>query len=498
MIESINDLELQKLKKERPSLTVAAVKEFDDRLVGFSKCTRYPLLAAVPLSAFLDQGSAESPLAGLSIGELVECGTYEICVKFHIAGETLEQLTKLFKNLADDADLNAPRMEDFEVSSYVPPGIECPDTHYTPSVSEENLNSEESSDTHVKFKTGQGQIKRKLNSIEEERKLSEGFRRLRGAPQFTKIRSLIVGNYWDSEAGRAPFIEAMTFGQLVEIKIAHLLEKRSFTERKTHGILDAINKCLEEYGFTEKESEDENCVPGESVSGSNCQAAPEWQVSDLSLPALAQTIIGFFESQCSRSQTGQGGLKTVVEQIPQVLSRPQFVILWLGVDYEPELVADLMKVSLDDITAVQHKAGAILADRLREQQVPMTEHWETALAGPGIDESHLIAPYLTNDLDSDFQRTFSRMILKVLGGGHPQAFSRVFSDYWTKKSESLDLILENIIAGMPKTQEQLQQEFSAFLPFFKKEDLTEVLDDQIYFEQKKKVWKKRSKTAKKA
>ncbi len=98
-----------------------------------------------------------------------------------------------------------------------------------------------------------------IGSVEAERRITEALEQIQSSDRFSELSSQRVENFWNTSIIRAPFIEALTFKELIEVKAENLLKKKSFGNLKIHGLLDALDRALhgeQRRGSFEKEALD--------------------------------------------------------------------------------------------------------------------------------------------------------------------------------------------------------------------------------------------------
>ncbi len=85
----------------------------------------------------------------------------------------------------------------------------------------------------------------RLSSVEAEEILARALTTLTRSSVFSKIRDVIVEDFWPATGPKAPFICCMTFGQLGGMKVRNLLDKRSFGDGHVLAIEQAVKAVLE-------------------------------------------------------------------------------------------------------------------------------------------------------------------------------------------------------------------------------------------------------------
>lgn len=84
------------------------------------------------------------------------------------------------------------------------------------------------------------------NSVEIEKTIVELFQKLVSADNFAQIKYRNVGEYWGQKWHHYPFIESLTFAQLVDIKPKHLFQKRSFSVTVAGYLIEVLRRVVVE------------------------------------------------------------------------------------------------------------------------------------------------------------------------------------------------------------------------------------------------------------
>ena len=79
---------------------------------------------------------------------------------------------------------------------------------------------------------------------DEAKKLLDTFSEFKASTAFDSLADCKLKEYWSDKSVQAPFIQDMTFRQIANLKVSHLLDKRSFSDQKLEGIVAAFTKAL--------------------------------------------------------------------------------------------------------------------------------------------------------------------------------------------------------------------------------------------------------------
>lgn len=83
-----------------------------------------------------------------------------------------------------------------------------------------------------------------LSSAEVENRLRDNLRKLSENSMFGEISRKTLGSFWDENWPRAPFEEAMTLGQLVDLDLAVLWKKRTTSSGRIDRMAKAVQTAL--------------------------------------------------------------------------------------------------------------------------------------------------------------------------------------------------------------------------------------------------------------
>ena len=115
--------------------------------------------------------------------------------------------------------------------------------------------------------------------------------------------------------------------------------------------------------------------------------------------------------------------------------------------------------------------------------------WRTLLQAPAVSESAFqISGLDKTDTYPPFIRAIRVELLLSLGATPAQAFGCELSKYWTLQPAALELLLNGIVARLPKTELQLQDELTALVPQVNPMDLISVLEGEIQFSRSDGLW----------
>lgn len=91
-------------------------------------------------------------------------------------------------------------------------------------------------------------IEQSYSTVQLEINLKQKVKELQAHPKFQVIRTATVGQYWDPDWPSAPFEEALTIAQLVEMDVALLFKKRTTSGSRISYLTRAIERALKTKG----------------------------------------------------------------------------------------------------------------------------------------------------------------------------------------------------------------------------------------------------------
>ena len=242
----LSDIDLQRLRRTRVDLPAQLLLDFSATLSKFAESSRAQVLKHLKIAYFLaDLQILDSRVAELTFNELIELGTFGLCEHTLIKTDVLERLQDLLNNLVAGADDGILRDEKMYA---VPPSSLIDFSNGSAFPSDGPLQLFHKPTAVGKSRSIPGPV---LSSVESERLLIEGFDTIRNHPRIAEIGQRKLGEYWEADWLRAPFVEAMTFKQIAEMKLANLLEKRMINGDKIKGIILCIERVLQDYQVTQ-------------------------------------------------------------------------------------------------------------------------------------------------------------------------------------------------------------------------------------------------------
>lgn len=476
-MQGINDLELRKLRSEKPTLSSELVQRFAAALVEFAQSLRFAMLQGFKPASFFDGGRIGVPdLEEATFRQLVETGAYRICTLEAMGPARLQRLTELLENLVQGED--ALTSSEFLNAEYVvPPQL---------------VQSETNGGCLPPPLPAAQPPRRLLNITEAERLLTAAFDKLRRQPCFEQLRPVLLGEYWGAGRVRDPFLESITFGQLLDMKLSNLLEKRMFTDQKTAAIVAAIDDALKACGGASDRASSEPVSGASGRPEVTLRRAP-WRGPGLPLSVVHSAAALALEYQWNRVSGGREPIEQVLTLLPEVLTQTEFVLQWLAVSAD---LAEIARLTGIDPALVEEQ---LLAARrstvgLIQKTAPaFYQHWRSALAGPGVGAAELCEPYRSPRLDQGFQSVLFSLLLKALGAIPVSFGERQLAAYWTCNPGALPAMLEQVLLRLPLADPDWRQELERLFPLIEQAALLDLLAERVELDAESGSWRVRKK-----
>jgi len=204
-----------KAPRAKPETDIVLLGELEEAVSRLAESPRFDFLKNLIVAEFTDSRKA-TPLGGITFGDLRDrLRTTESL------GEDIAQLSpadhqKLLKTISELGGLGAPEPSPSAPESQPLPAPERPPRSEPPI----------------------------LSSVEAERRLTDAISALKSAPNFHLIKFSRLGDFWQEGWPRAPFEEALTLQQITEMKVAVMLEKRSFGPTKILNFVRALERAV--------------------------------------------------------------------------------------------------------------------------------------------------------------------------------------------------------------------------------------------------------------
>jgi len=440
----IHDLEIQKLKKACPKVSTDIFITLDQLLEQFIASPRAAMMEHLSLEQFSeDPDSLLGPLAHLQIGTFVEHGIGALTGLKGIKKKQVEQLILIFEKLTE--------------------GIE------ELKVSQEDIDKAVAQRArYEEFMHGRHKDLRFLGSIEAERKIQECFARL-SEPKASVLQQQKLEEFWDTSLVREPFLEGLTFRELLTMSIDALLKKRSFTNIKIHGLLRCIEAALD----TVKGRSNSEVVPGSSENSPKIE--PARQATVFSGWLAGQEIANrdfptrrWLELEWERLSDSPGQLGMLMRIIPSIMSAEEFCRV---IDY-------VFAITTPESETNQPECLKRIRDALEKSHdlSASVSLWKRLLMAPAVSEHELFDPFIDQAISVESQTLVGRAGLVILGAQVPGWEGLCLAKYWTTVPERFQAICEDLAHEENRESRLLRAQ--SYLPFIDRDTL-ELLESSI-------------------
>lgn len=483
-VTTVEDREIKKIISKRSNLTKESILALEKSVNCFQGCSRAVLLRTLPLDKFLDPDIDASAIANMTIQDLTDLGPSKFCIELDISEELLKDLASALEKIAceEPVQVDMPSAE----SAFEFEGHDCNGSNGSgavveaPKVYDRTLPDE---DLPVFMRGG------RLGSVQAEQCLQEAFDSLLMSTSEAERVGTKVGEFWGSDWPRAPFLEELTFAQLSEMKIPVLLESRSINDYKVLGLVEAVrlfgevsSAPLNLREFSTADIASESTSHPKPEPGKQLQV--NWVPSSRPLSATDHAIANYFESQSLLAVSGT--LSDILHTIPSFLTKTELALLWQIEEHGFLLCSELRGQTKSELKDCAGRALGRLEEAIIKGAPALHSHWLNALLAPGVRRKALVDPYLDSSLDDAFQQVLFSMLLVALRA------SQAAPGYLTSNPEALEEVLGMLVAGLPKSDEEMKKLIGIVLPTFKEEDAYEILADRAILDADKGVWKQKS------
>lgn len=296
--------------------TRKAIDALKEALAVFSSSNRYGFLKALQIGRLIGDESSLSSISELTCEALVETGAIGVATRFKLTSAQVERLAELLAALGNGGVLGEQPIEQRPAA---------------PQASEPVY----------------------VNSIRAEEELKQRVEELRVHPGFSKLRSTTLGKFWDASWTRAPFEEALTFGQLADMDLALLFKKRSTSGSRAHTVSQAIERALRTSSAGTKQAV-APVVPPTAAFRRIPQAVPAlpaehpWTSGSavdglVELEPATLAMIERFIETVAQPGAPAGSLREAMAPVSGILSRAEFLSLFGDAPLAPRVASQLAK-----------------------------------------------------------------------------------------------------------------------------------------------------------
>ncbi|MCB0319948.1 MAG: hypothetical protein KDD60_03420 [Bdellovibrionales bacterium] len=293
-----------------------------------------------------------------------------------------------------------------------------------------------------------------LNSVEAEKKISAAFQQLRESDAFAALQLRKVGEFWTGEFVRAPFIEELTFKELVAIPVDFLLKKRTFGNSKIHGLVHAINLALQSATPAVGRTTVGNSAVPDSQS-IRYVSPPLWEALSPHCAGSLHLLIQAIEEERMRLAQSNSFLARLLEEIPLCLSQVEFLALWFSGEGGSSVFAELARETPHCIEGYIQSGKEKLLSQLQQNFLAETEAFKEILGGAGVSEKSLHRLFFGLSAPHFTSLGILRVLCVTLGAVPPAVNETEIHGYWSLQSKGLESIVLASSRQFSNYQEQL-------------------------------------------
>ncbi|MCB0328816.1 MAG: hypothetical protein KDD70_04110 [Bdellovibrionales bacterium] len=467
----MNELEAKRLAKVKPQISPALVDEFANRIEAFQQYGQYEVLSGVHLAQFFsDPENVPESLKQKTVEDIVLSGAFAISLEPQVTSEHITELLVILSKFTPEKEAAPDHSSKYGGSSK------------TLGQRGEGEIASLRSAFGVQSTRGEYGFRDDIpmmSSVEAERKLVERYGALRNHPNFQTLKSLKVSDYWDTSIVRAPFLEELTFREVLEISVDHLLKKRSVGNSKIHCLVKAFDSLLESHLETAEKvtpnvGHDSYRVGegvGERITLARPVKAPKWRPSEYTASATARALVAQWEGirrdlyQSEDHSRSPNILSVFVTVVPELLTEEQFLSLWFTAERKPDLAEAITGMEGKDLEACKVEASRLLLKHLEERCSSDVNWIRKSAEGLGAPEEALFYPYQSPALTEGLRILALRIVMRVLGATHPRVGEEEMAGFWTFRPEGLAQLLSKVLnAGSVEEQTELLQTLAPQFP----------------------------------
>lgn len=170
-----------------------------------------------------------------------------------------------------------------------------------------------------------------FNSIQVELDLRKRLNEVRQHPNFHAFRDAALGSFWLEEWPRAPFEEALTVGQLVEMDVALLFKKRTTSGARAHYVTKALENALRASRLDKPAAPPVFAAPRTAASPPPSPARHPWITwgagEDVGDDPAILSLVEAYVAATAPQALEAGSISGVMSDLPAHLSREEFLLV---------------------------------------------------------------------------------------------------------------------------------------------------------------------------
>lgn len=459
MSESISELDVHRLRKERPELETELIQFFAQAVERFVQTAQYSVLKNLRLTYFFDEEALDDAgFIDATFEELVAIGVFDVCSLPGVSVELIESFVRVLEQLIDGSHGVAENLSDTMLLA--PPELEPVQTRGFEDLPYVPLSTPAVSDRPLKEKIIAGPV---LNSIEAEAKLLAAFRKIKEHPRAEEFFQHTLSEYWHPDWLRAPFVEALTFKQLSEMKLSNLLDKRTFSQHKTQAILLCVEAVCEKYSLIQGNEPTSALVEKKLVDEPPIRLNPKiaWRTASMDCPLIVRAMAQLLQMEAPQLLLPEA-LKRVFFT---TLSDKEGGLLLLEAAYGEEYVADLIDVDEKELNTSVTAAQRKLQKSLKRDAATEVAHIEQLLQSPAVSLGVLFTGIDTDSPSHELTVLCATAILQSIGATAAGIEDIALDHCWTANEKGFSVIWNAVKAQNPKTKKSFLALCASLLPY---------------------------------
>lgn len=463
MIElpELNELQLQRLVRNKTSLKASTVRALHDCLVRLCGSPRFELLRMLQVRSFHFKGRSHAgPVEKLTLGELVEHGAIKLSSLPSMGDQRIQAVVVTIEKLLED---NSPE-EDSLGTDWAPP--ETAAELFEGLLPTMPQQERQVSSVNLQLTKKNPSNRPHFISIKTEQNYLDVLERLRNHPKLSSILQAKMADYWIDQEARAPFEECLTFQQLLSLKVDSLLRKRSINERKLSAIIGAIENCLSTLTDPSAVLQSAKIASLSNTDRPGAQergAQRKWAAASTLESLLGRSLIAMAELL----PTGVSSPRSLLEalgRLPLLVTADEFAVLLASAEYGEDLAARALKIRPEQYGHLLIGAREKVARAIRNEFASFATAWEGALSGVGCPLSDLLRPFIVSDELEWLQLLVGRILVESLGARPWEDQIDRLSEFYTKDSSRLLTAMAIIAQSLPKENATFHAESDIFAP----------------------------------
>lgn len=198
-------------------------------------------------------------------------------------------------------------------------------------------------------------LEQSYSTVQLELDLKQKVKELQAHPKFQVIRTATVGQYWDPDWPSAPFEEALTIAQLVEMDVALLFKKRTTSGSRISYLTRAIERALKTKGASSIKvgtlrtpivTPSLRAARSESAVGMGVGKQHPWLVESSEVWGIGRTpaalaMIESFIVATTQQEASGASLQELMSSLPQYITRSEFLRVVEDAPLTPRVLTQL-------------------------------------------------------------------------------------------------------------------------------------------------------------